>query len=280
MIKNIKIKKIWKNINKNNNKNDIPKEFIEKIKMEKELLNESFPIKNSYHSIIPLKIFQTWHSKDLPLNMKLCVESIKNENPEFEHYLFDDNDCREYIKNNFNLEVLNAFDRLIPGAYKADLWRYCVLYKEGGIYLDIKYKCVNGFKLIALTEKEHFTNDWSKYTIGENKGINEGIYNALLVCLPKNEILKIAINKIVRHVKNGFKGINPLHPTGPYLLKDIVNKEIRKDEELDFYKRGCLCIRYGLYKILEYYPEYRMEQKKFQKTGHYSNLWKKNRIYK
>jgi mannosyltransferase OCH1-like enzyme len=103
---------------------------------------------------MPLKIFQTWYTKDLPPKMKKVVENIKTNNPKFEHYLFDDNDCRVFIKEKFPEEVLDAYDRLIPGAYKADLWRYCVLYIHGGIYMDIKFKCVNGFKLIELKQSD------------------------------------------------------------------------------------------------------------------------------
>ena len=32
------------------------------------------------------------------------------------------------------METLWCFDRLIPGAFKADLWRYCVMYITGGIF--------------------------------------------------------------------------------------------------------------------------------------------------
>ena len=33
--------------------------------------------------------------------------------------------CRDFIQKHFNMETLWAFDKLKPGAYKADLWRYC-----------------------------------------------------------------------------------------------------------------------------------------------------------
>ena len=133
-----------------------------------------YKLKSFYKSIIPLKIFQTWHTKDLPQKMKERVEQLKSQNPRFEHYLFDDNDCREFIKTHFSIDVLNAYDRLIPAAYKADLWRYCVLYINGGIYMDIKLTCVNGFKLIALTEEEFFVRDRP-----------EGyLYNALICVKP------------------------------------------------------------------------------------------------
>lgn len=37
----------------------------------------------------------------------------------------------------FPSEVLEAFDILIPGAFKADLFRYCVLFIYGGVYADV-----------------------------------------------------------------------------------------------------------------------------------------------
>ena len=93
-------------------------------------INIPYKIKPSYKTIIPLNIYQTWHTKELPSKMLQTCNLIKSENPEFNHYLYDDNDCREFIKANFEIDVLNAYDNLIPGAYRADLWRYCILYKN------------------------------------------------------------------------------------------------------------------------------------------------------
>jgi mannosyltransferase OCH1-like enzyme len=103
-------------------------------------------------SIIPLCIYQTWHTTNLPPKMQQAVNTIKAHNPEFQHFLYDDNMCREFIRNNFPEDVLRAYDLLIPGAYKADLWRYCILYKKGGIYLDISYTPFNNFKFLNLTK--------------------------------------------------------------------------------------------------------------------------------
>ena len=177
-----------------------------------------YKLKNNYNPIIPLNIFQTWNTKDLSPKMKECVEILKEQHPRFKHYLFDDNDCREFIKNNFKTEVLAAYDALIPGAYKADLWRYCVLYIHGGIYIDIKYSPINNFKLVNLLKKEHLVLDiGGKY-----------IYNAFMVCEAKNKILLQAINQIVLNVKNKYYGNGCLDPTGPGLLANYFNDEEKK----------------------------------------------------
>ena len=70
--------------------------------------------------------------------MKENAEILQEQNPEFKYYLYDDDMCKEFIKDNFDDEILYTFNKLKPGAYKADLWRYCILYIKGGIYLDIK----------------------------------------------------------------------------------------------------------------------------------------------
>ena len=44
-------------------------------------------------------------------------------------------------------DVLNAFDMLKPLAYKADLARYCLIYKLGGWYADISLKPVVGLSI-------------------------------------------------------------------------------------------------------------------------------------
>ena len=102
-----------------------------------------------------------------------ATDLLKSQNPEFIHYLYDDEMCRNFIKNNFSINILYAFDTLIPGAYKSDLWRLCILYKYGGIYLDIKYSCNEPFKLLQLCNKEYWVRDY-----------HYGIYQALMVNLP------------------------------------------------------------------------------------------------
>jgi len=262
------------------------------------------------NAVIPLDIYQTWHTTKLPPKMSENVNTLKNKNPEFKYHLYDDNDCREFIRKNFEKDVLDAFDSLIPGAYKADLWRYCILYKKGGIYLDIKYRCEDDFKLIELIDKEYFVLD--RIYVGNNNSINIkdeinmvndknyyknnfkkikinmwknkelGLYNALMVCKPNNPILLECINSIVENVKQKNYGYNNLYVTGPGLLGEIYFKgdfSILNNIDL-FYSITGNYILNRKKKILSHYPEYRTEQLKHQKNEHYGVLWDKKKIYK
>ena len=219
------------------------------------------------NSIIPLNIFQTWHTLELPHNMNKNMLLLKQQNPEFTHYLYDDTMCRDFISNNFNSDVLYAYDTLKPGAYKSDLWRYCILYKYGGIYLDIKYSCINNFKFIDLIDKEYFCND--------NINSNNGIYNGLIICKPKNSILYECIQEIIINTKTKSFTNDSLSVTGPrlnILLSTFNNKNL----EL-FYSYKCIYKK--TIPILIIYNTYRDEQLKYQLLPHYKILWKSRDIY-
>jgi len=238
-------------------------------------INIDYEIKEKYNSIIPLKLYTNWHTKNLPPKMYENYVKLKKNNSEFEFFLFDENDCRKFIKHNFDINILNAYNKLLPCAYKCDLWRYCVLYINGGIYLDIKYNCVNNFKLIALTEKEYFVRDM----------LEKCIYNALIVTLPRNQILLNAINQIVKNTANNYYGNNALMPTGPGLLGEYMS--LKDITNLDIYHNytvvdNIMSEYYLVYRdriILKSYAEYREEQKKNQKHIHYGDLWRMKKIY-
>lgn len=226
-------------------------------------------VKSKKNTIIPLNVFQTWHSLELPTEMTHNRELLKSQNPEFTYYLYDDAMCRTFIAEHFDNNVVYAFDKLKPGAYKADLWRYCVLYVKGGIYLDIKLGCVNNFRLMQLTKEEHYVRD-RLYD-----GIT-GIYQALLSCMPNNKILYGCINQIVENVKNDEYGKTSLQLTGPHLMANYFDEIEISGLELCFLGDG---IYSGDMKIIVPYDKYREEQYLFQNEIHYSELWVSKNIY-
>jgi mannosyltransferase OCH1-like enzyme len=224
---------------------------------------------------IPLTVYLTWKNKDLPSKMNENIILLKNNNPEFRYYLYDDNDCREFIKNYFTEEVSNTYDKLIPGPFKADLWRYCVLYINGGIYMDIKLNTANNFKLIDLTDKEYFVRD-IEYS-------HSGIYNAFMVCKKGNEKLKKCIERIVKNVQDNYYGWSDLIVTGPLLMKNYFSNEEINNLELFVDSNNDpknVFISNGKKVILKSYNNYRADVLKNNKIiQDYYYLWLKRKIY-
>jgi mannosyltransferase OCH1-like enzyme len=250
--------------------------FKNKYKINKaKIYNRPYIIfKENYDSVIPLDIYQTWSTKNLPPKMNERVELLKRQNPRFRHHLYDDNDCREFIKNNFQSDVLWAYDSLIPGAYKADLWRLCILFINGGIYMDIKFCCVNGFRLIELTENEHFVKDRPFASI----------YNALMVCKKGNLFLFRSIRRIVQNVKNNFYGSGALSPTGPKMLGFVIlYYNLNLNIDLIHYEGGGYIVYKKRFIISTEYPEYNVERTTAynnSNTQRYDKLWDNRSIYK
>ena len=224
-------------------------------------------------------IYQAWlQNKTLKNGMKECVEYNISKNPLIKFDLSDNNDCENFLKTNFKKEVIETYQKIIPLAYKVDLWRYCVLYKYGGIYMDIKYKFsenVDVYSMFIKPNQEIFVQDIEKE--------NPGIYNAFIICYPGNQKLLYCINKIVEHVKQNYYGNCSLSPTGPKLLRTAFTDEefsnlkykLINDELNDSFIQNKTT---GIV-IAKFYKGYRKEQKEESQIPYYLNLWNERKIY-
>jgi hypothetical protein len=201
--------------------------------------------------------------------MKKNIELNIEKNKEIIFNIYDQKKCEDFIRKNFNKKVLKAYRQLVPCSYKSDLWRFCILYLLGGIYIDIKYNCVEGFKFTDILNDEYFVEE-SKYW----KGVNERIYTGLICVCPRNEIMNCCIERIISNVESNYYGKCSLDPTGPGVLGSCVPKNVKKQLNFEDPK-----IFYDKRLILNYYNGYRLEQKKFQKLPHYEILWQQNKIY-
>jgi len=76
---------------------------------------------NKIYSLIPLNIFQFWHTLELPVEIKKNVDILKLRNPDFTHYLYDLEMCRDFLIKNFDEDVVYTFDKIIPIKYKINL---------------------------------------------------------------------------------------------------------------------------------------------------------------
>jgi mannosyltransferase OCH1-like enzyme len=87
---------------------------------------------------IPSIIHQTWF-EEITADKYPQLARLQNSwaNSGWEYRFYDDEDARQYIARNFPQTFVEAYDAVIPGAFKADLFRYLVLLKDGGIYADI-----------------------------------------------------------------------------------------------------------------------------------------------
>jgi hypothetical protein len=252
-------------------KNKTKKRYVIKKNETKEFIENLSDKFSSKRTIIPLRIFQIWdNKKTMPNSVKKSVEMLKQQNPEFEHTLLDLDECREFIKGNFPKSVLTAYDGVKPYALKADLARYCLLYKYGGIYLDCKYYCINDFKMIYLTDKEYFCRDVDISF--------DGIYNAILICKPKNSVLRKSIDTFVKNTQNRYYGSIPLC-VGPLMMKEFFTQKQLDNLELthEYINNTNRYIQLYKHRVLKVNEDYYREKR--LKSHYWADLWKNNELY-
>lgn len=231
------------------------------------------PIPVPTNSVVPMVVHVIWHSQDMPPQMELNIQKLKMSNPEFMFRLYDQLSAREFISAHFEADVVDAFDSLIPMAYKADLFRACVLYIIGGIYIDSKMEFINNFKLIHLTGQEYVGKD-----VPEGK-LTLGIANAVLSSKPNNPYYKRIVYAIVRNVKDKFFGYSPLCITGPCLWGEIYENMYGKKCQFDLENYSDSIYRFKGVEVIRQYDGYREEQRK-SKELYYWDAWLQNRVYK
>lgn len=169
---------------------------------------------------IPKIIFRTSRFKinELPKETVDAYEKEMIENKDYVLFYFDDEDCKKSIEESQNERLIYAYSNLIPTAFKADLWRYYILHKYGGIYLDFSHVANLPYDDIIQSEKEIFVKD---------KLDEYGINNSFIVCSKNNEVLKRAIELCIHNVENKRYDLRFLDITGPQLLersyRDVYN---------------------------------------------------------
>lgn len=103
--------------------------------IQKEVFPRQTPTVN--HHKIPKNIFQTMETTLITKTMNQKSRSrLLQLNPNYHYMYFTSIDCEQFIAKYFPKYVLSAYKRLLPSAFQADLFRYCVLYHYGGIYCD------------------------------------------------------------------------------------------------------------------------------------------------
>lgn len=88
----------------------------------------------------PKIIHQTDSCQHIRQQFLKNVQSLKDENPEWEYRYYSDKGRHDFIYNNFGWDILKIYLKINPryGAARADLFRYLCMYKCGGVYLDMK----------------------------------------------------------------------------------------------------------------------------------------------
>lgn len=186
-------------------------------------------------TIIPKNIFQTQKSiqyVNSKIKLKQAISTWLKYSNEFKYFFYDDSMCDDFMKENFDERVYRAYVMLPMAVMKADLWRYCIIYKYGGIYADTDTICkVN--PNIFLTE--------ALLTIVPENSVH--LCQWVFAAPRGSPILKTIIDLSVDRILNTkIQGENIIHfCTGPGVFTDGIEKYLREnnlplfDDKINYY---------------------------------------------
>ena len=156
--------------------------------------------------LIPRIIHQTWFEEmteeNYP-NMSRFLESFKQSG--WEHRFYTDDDVVAFLQMHFPPAVLEAYQALIPGAFKADLFRYCVLLIHGGVYADVDIQLESALDFSIPSD------------VGFMVPVDEPgkpverqmcVWNGFIAAAPSHPFIAKAIETIVNQVRNRFTSVD------------------------------------------------------------------------
>jgi hypothetical protein len=94
--------------------------------------------------MIPKIIWQTYETTIQELNpkAKAGVETWKHLNPDWTHGYMSGQDREDFFRTEFGGEIFDTYMKLPLGVMKAGLWRFGILYANGGVYADLDTECM------------------------------------------------------------------------------------------------------------------------------------------
>jgi mannosyltransferase OCH1-like enzyme len=178
---------------------------------------------------IPRIIHQTFYERELPAQLAANVAHLKAANPDWEYRFYDDADIVGFIEQHYSAAVAERFHRISPkyGAARADVFRYLLMYKVGGVYLDIKSLATRPLNDVLRPDDRFILSGWnddmqswgSHY---ELRDIPTGEFQQWhIVCAPGHPYLKAVLENVMANIdryipsQHGVGKNGVLRVTGP-----------------------------------------------------------------
>jgi mannosyltransferase OCH1-like enzyme len=200
--------------------------------------------------MIEKNIFQSWYTKDLDPRLKKKIINFRRMNPLYKYYLYDDKEIDEFVNKYYEGEIADSYNKLNIIVAKVDFWRYLILYKYGGIYVDMDSSINKNLDKLIKENDQAIISVESHF----NSYVQWG-----LIFSKEHPILKKTIDLIVENIKNNSYPNDIHRMTGPtlytkainYVNKNIFNKiidikKIKRGTDITF---GNNNISYRLYGI-------------------------------
>mgnify|MGYP001214340874 CR=1 FL=1 len=111
---------------------------------------------------IPRIIHQTYRNADVPEALRPGIAELRAMNPDWDYRFYDDAAVADFIRGEFPPEFYRAYCRINPayGPARADFFRYLVVYRHGGVYLDLKSTTARPLNETLRPDDDYLLSFW------------------------------------------------------------------------------------------------------------------------
>lgn len=134
-------------------------------------------------------ILQTY--KDINIVPKYVIDNLKNKNPDWKYHFYDDSECEKFISDNYGIEILAKYLSIKGKPHRADIFRLCWLYKNGGVYIDIDTEIL--IPLDELVENKKFS-----IPITHDRLNRKRLLNCIIITNKGNPLIKECLENILK----------------------------------------------------------------------------------
>ncbi|MBD8631858.1 glycosyltransferase [Oxalobacteraceae sp. CFBP 8755] len=158
------------------------------------------------------------------------VDFIKGLNPDWTHTRYDEPMMKQFIMEHYGTKILRYYERINPnyGAARADLFRYLLLYKVGGAYLDIKSTMTRPFDDFITPSDRYLLGQWDDPDNLDRLGwgihrelahIDHGEYQQWhIICAPGHPFLRAVILSVLANIDRYLPWRNDTGAHGTFRL--------------------------------------------------------------
>eukprot|EP01065_Artemidia_motanka_P038192 TRINITY_DN47044_c0_g1_i1.p1 TRINITY_DN47044_c0_g1~~TRINITY_DN47044_c0_g1_i1.p1 ORF type:complete len:934 (+),score=235.41 TRINITY_DN47044_c0_g1_i1:51-2804(+) len=195
-----------------------------------------------WNPVIPTVIHQTWVNTSIPRWATRPVSSWREQNPHYTYRLWTDPEMDVYMREHFpHLVDVWAASRPIE---RADIFRYAVLLRDGGVYSDLDVSCLipvdewaseyrsfgNPIRLIAGLEV--VTGNRSDWYLWWSRRFQ--MVQWTIAAAPGHPVLARALRRIGQLWRQkgrslfGNRSANVMESTGPGVWSDAVSDHLKE----------------------------------------------------
>jgi mannosyltransferase OCH1-like enzyme len=254
------------------------------------------PLQLSGH--IPWVMFRTgpWPRASLPPVVKIYLMAFEKLNPRVNQIYLDDADAESFMQEHYP-EHMKNYKSLVPGAYRADVLRLCLLLTHGGFYNDIGHLHKRPLGEICSSLAD-------LYLVAEPYPVTCGVYNAFMGASRNDPLVRRFLQRVISNIEHQTYGETCLDITGPHVLGKVLHGmlgltcqtptpsglQIMSDHRAVYLLRNHynpVVVRHVIVHdenpanilIETKFPDYPSVTYTSRNTKHYSELWNRRQVY-